>query len=161
MAATTFTAEYTYSIPPARLFKAQFLTFTTCFQSSCPKLSKALKSSKAMEVIFGFLRRPSRREHNGEKSKWISQFQGKSFNYLKYYIDELNEETYTYNYTLIEGDALSDKLEKITYEVKFEPTANGGTIFKMTSNYYPKEDMWSMKKKLKLEKRRLLACTRL
>lgn len=65
---------------------------------------------------------------------------GGNFSYLKYKIDELNEETYTYNYTLIEGDALTDKLEKITYEVQFEESANGGTISKMTSKYYPLGD---------------------
>lgn len=72
------------------------------------------------------------REYNIEY--WI--IAGSTFSYFKYKIDELNEETYTYNYTLVEGDALTDKLEKIAYEVKFEACPNGGTISKVTSKYY-------------------------
>lgn len=66
---------------------------------------------------------------------WFS-FIGGKFSYLKYNIDELNKESYVYNYTLVEGDALTDKLEKIAYEVKFEELPNGGTVAKVTSKYF-------------------------
>lgn len=65
---------------------------------------------------------------------------GGKFSYLKYNIDELNEEAYAYNYTLVEGDALTDKLEKIAYEVKFEALPGGGTVSKVTSKYYTAGD---------------------
>ena len=73
-----------------------------------------------------------------EVTFWWS-FAGGQFSSLKYHIDELNEETYTYKYTLLEGDSLTDKLEKITYEVKLEPSAEGGTISKVISKYYTKD----------------------
>ncbi|KAK6161054.1 hypothetical protein DH2020_004435 [Rehmannia glutinosa] len=37
---------------------------------------------------------------------------------------------------MIEGDALGDKLESIAYEIKFEPSDNGGCICKFISEYY-------------------------
>lgn len=40
----------------------------------------------------------------------------------------------------IEGDGLMDKLEKITYEIKFEPTPEGGSRNKTLSTYYIKGD---------------------
>lgn len=35
--------------------------------------------------------------------------------------------------TMIEGDALGDKLQLIDYEVKFEATSDGGSVCRMTS----------------------------
>ncbi|GFZ13954.1 hypothetical protein Acr_24g0001470 [Actinidia rufa] len=51
-------------------------------------------------------------------------------------IDEIDEEKYKYCYTLIEGDVLAGKLEKIVYEIQLVATADGGTITKTTSKYY-------------------------
>ncbi|KAA8549685.1 hypothetical protein F0562_001297 [Nyssa sinensis] len=70
----------------------------------------------------------------------ISKMTRKNFNFTKHQIDELNEETYTYKYTLIEGDALMDKFEKISFEVKLEASPDGGTISKMTTKFYTKGD---------------------
>ncbi|CAK9187507.1 unnamed protein product [Ilex paraguariensis] len=56
-------------------------------------------------------------------------------------IDEINEETFVYNYTLIEGEALVGKFEKISHEAMFEPSLDGGTISKMTSKYYTLDDV--------------------
>lgn len=62
--------------------------------------------------------------------------QGTHFNYVKHRIDELDRENYICKYTMIEGDALGDKLESIAYEVKFEGTSAGGCICKMESKYH-------------------------
>lgn len=123
---TTFTDEYTYSIPPARLFKGSIIDSHNLIPQLMPQ------AIKSIEITQG--------SGGAGSIKQINLAQGGNFSYLKYKIDELNEETYTYNYTLIEGDALTDKLEKITYEVQFEESANGGTISKMTSKYYPLGD---------------------
>ncbi|KAM7485280.1 hypothetical protein LguiA_001289 [Lonicera macranthoides] len=122
MGITTFTDEYTYSIPPARLFKGSILDSHNLIPKIMPQ------AIKSIDIIQG---------NGGTGSiKQINLAGGKITIYLKYKIDELSEETYTYNYTLVEGDALTDKLEKIAYEVKFEACPNGGTISKMTSKYY-------------------------
>ncbi|KAK4349119.1 hypothetical protein RND71_031874 [Anisodus tanguticus] len=61
---------------------------------------------------------------------------GSNFKSIKYRLDELNEQMFTFKYTMAEGEALIDKLEKITYEVKFEQSADDGSISKVTSKYY-------------------------
>ncbi|KAL6339599.1 hypothetical protein AAG906_034684 [Vitis piasezkii] len=42
------------------------------------------------------------------------------FKFVKYKIDEIDENNCTCKYSLIDGDMLGDKLETIKYEVKFE-----------------------------------------
>lgn len=76
--------------------------------------------------------------------------------YLKHKIDELNEKTFTYNYTLIEGEGLMDKIEKISYEVKFESTPDGGTLSKMTTSVYSKGDFDLKEEEIKAGKERVL-----
>ncbi|KAL0305511.1 UNVERIFIED_CONTAM: Major strawberry allergen Fra a 1.07 [Sesamum radiatum] len=88
--------------------------------------------------------------------KQISFAEGSNLSSLKYRIDELNEETYTYNYTVIEGDALTDKLEKITHEVKLKAAPGGGTVSKVTSTYYTKGDFELKEEEVKAGKERVL-----
>ncbi|KAA8527672.1 hypothetical protein F0562_035459 [Nyssa sinensis] len=82
--------------------------------------------------------------------------QGKNINYMKHRIDELNEETYTYRYTLVDGDALKDKFDKISFEVKLEGSPDGGTISKMTSKYYTKGDFVLTEEDIKAGKEKAL-----
>ncbi|XWS53563.1 hypothetical protein CRYUN_Cryun10bG0012200 [Craigia yunnanensis] len=56
----------------------------------------------------------------------INFAEGSQVKYIKNRINELDENNSSYKYSLIEGDGLMDKLDKITYEVKFEATADGG-----------------------------------
>lgn len=48
----------------------------------------------------------------------------------------LDTENFAYTYTMIEGDVLMNKFEKISNEVKFEATPDGGSICKYNSKYY-------------------------
>ena len=57
---------------------------------------------------------------------------------MKHRIEELDKENFVCKYRMIEGDVLSEKLESIANEVKFEG-ADGGSICKMTSEYHTKE----------------------
>lgn len=61
---------------------------------------------------------------------------GARFKYVKHKIDALDKDNLTYSYTVIEGDALNEKIEKISYESKFIATADGGAIIKNTSKYH-------------------------
>ncbi|KAL6186018.1 hypothetical protein ACLB2K_042140 [Fragaria x ananassa] len=70
-----------------------------------------------------------------ESSVWYYNIVGSHFQYVKHRIDELDQDNYVCKYTMIEGDALGDKLESIGYEVKFEAASDGSSICKMTSNY--------------------------
>ncbi|XP_059630414.1 major strawberry allergen Fra a 1.07-like [Cornus florida] len=127
MGVTTFTEEYTNTIAPARLFKASILDSHNLIPKLMPQAIKSID-------IQG---------NGGAGSiKQINFAEGYTLHCLKYRIDELNEETFTYNYTLIEGDASMDKqIESISYEVKLELSPNGGTVSKMTSKYYTKGDV--------------------
>ena len=62
------------------------------------------------------------------------------FKFLKHKIDAIDKENFTYNYSVIEGGPLSDKIEKISYETKLVASPDRGSIFKSTSKYYAKDD---------------------
>ena len=62
------------------------------------------------------------------------------FNYVKHRIDEIDNANFTYAYTLIEGDAISETLEKIQYEIKLVTSPDGGSILKSISKYHTKGD---------------------
>lgn len=72
-------------------------------------------------------------------------------------VDALDLENFSYKYSLIEGDVLMDKLEKISYDVKFEPTADGGSKNTMTSTYYTKGNIVLTEEEIKEGKEKSLA----
>lgn len=55
---------------------------------------------------------------------------------MKHRIDELDREKFVCKYTMIESDALADKLDSIAYEIIFESSDDGGSVCKMTSEYH-------------------------
>ena len=59
---------------------------------------------------------------------------GSRFKFVKYKIDEIDENNCTCKYSLIDGDMLGDKLETIKYEVKFEASGEG-SVCKSSSHY--------------------------
>lgn len=61
---------------------------------------------------------------------------GTQSKHMKHKIDVLDKENLVYKYTLIEGDMLGDKLERIVYEVKFVPVSDGKCCLKMMSEYH-------------------------
>ncbi|KAI3456035.1 hypothetical protein Pfo_012699 [Paulownia fortunei] len=116
MAITTFTDEHRSPVHPLRIFKASIVDS----HNLIPKLMP--QAIKSVEIVEG--------DGGARSIKKINFAEGDNFKSVKYRIDELNEESLMYKYTLIEGDALIDKLEKITYEVKFEQTADGNFMLK-------------------------------
>ena len=63
------------------------------------------------------------------------------FKYLKHKIEGIDKENFTYSYSVIEGDALMDTLEKISYEIKLMPSPNGRSICKSACKYHTKGDI--------------------
>ncbi|MBA0813353.1 hypothetical protein Gohar_027212, partial [Gossypium harknessii] len=55
---------------------------------------------------------------------------------MKHQIGGHDENNFSYNYSLIEGGPLGDKLEKINYDNKFEAAAGGGSICKSSMKFY-------------------------
>ncbi|KAK5840684.1 hypothetical protein PVK06_009587 [Gossypium arboreum] len=64
-------------------------------------------------------------EGNGEPGS-IKKEAESQFNYMKQKVEALDKENFVYIYSVIEGDALMNKLEKITYETKLEDYPDGG-----------------------------------
>nr|XP_011463622.1 PREDICTED: major allergen Pru ar 1-like [Fragaria vesca subsp. vesca] len=128
MGVTTYTDEYTSPIPPCRLFKALVLDADILVPKLMPD---ALKS---IDTIQGDGRAGSIKQINFAEGGQIISVRNR--------VDEVDDENYVYNYTLIEGDAsVMEKVEFISYEVKFEATPEGGSKNRMVSKYHTKGDI--------------------
>jgi hypothetical protein len=95
----------------------------------CPKLM--FSSVKSIEFIEG----------QGEVGsiKQINFTEASPIRYLKHRIDALDKEALSCKYSIIEADFLLDKLDYVSYEVKFEGYGGGGCICKLSSEYKAKE----------------------
>jgi hypothetical protein len=63
---------------------------------------------------------------------------------------------HSYKYTYIEGEALADRLESIAFELQFEPTPEGGSKIKMTTNFHTKADVVLKEEEIKVGKDKTL-----
>ncbi|XP_022760627.1 major allergen Pru ar 1-like [Durio zibethinus] len=143
MGVTTYSDEFTSPIPPARLFKALIVDS----HNLIPKLMPL--AVKSIEITEG--------DGGAGSIRQINFAEGSQVKCMRNRIDELDEKNFSYKYSLIEGDGLMDKLDKITYEAKFEPTADGGSKNKMTSTYYTKGDFVLTEEEIKAGKEKALA----
>lgn len=75
-------------------------------------------------------------------------FAGGEVKYLTHRIDALDKEKMMYSYTIIEGDAM-DKIESISYEIKYEVSSNGGCKGKSVNKYFPKGGVELEEEKIK------------
>ncbi|KVI09515.1 Bet v I domain-containing protein [Cynara cardunculus var. scolymus] len=176
MGVLTYTDEHTSSVSPARTFKASIVDSHNLMPKLLPDATKSINIVKG-DGGAGSIKENS---HNlmpkllPEAIKSISfikgdggagsikeiKFAGRKviFNpiyFVKHHINELNEKTLTYKYTLIEGEGISDKIEKVSYDIKFEGSPDGGTISKMTTTIYTHGD-FELKEKLKAGKEEVL-----
>ncbi|KAL3727774.1 hypothetical protein ACJRO7_032512 [Eucalyptus globulus] len=139
MGVFTFTEEYASTIPPARLFKALIVDP----HHLIPKLwPQAIKS---IDILRG--------DGGPGTIKQINFVKGSQLSSMKNRVDMLNKETFAYKHTMID---LEERFESIAYEVKFEPTPDGGSKNKMTSTYYVKGDIELKEEDIKTGKERAL-----
>ncbi|GJY45638.1 major allergen Pru ar 1-like protein [Tanacetum coccineum] len=134
MGIVTYTDEHTSSVPPARIFKASIVDSHNLMPKILPD------AIKSIDFIKG---------DGGAGSIKQINFAGGS---VKHQIDELDEKTLTYKYTLIEGMGISDKIEKVSYDIKFEASSDGGTISKMTTTIHTHGDFEIKEEELKAGK---------
>ncbi|MBA0827823.1 hypothetical protein Goarm_012569, partial [Gossypium armourianum] len=122
MGVFTYESEIVTAIPPAKLFKACILDGDTLIPQILPQ------AFKSVEYIEG----------NGEAGsiKKVTFGEGSQFKYMKQKVEAVDKDKFVYIYSVIEGDALMDKLEKITYETQLETSPDGGSVCKTTSKYY-------------------------
>ncbi|XP_027119284.1 major allergen Pru ar 1-like [Coffea arabica] len=126
MGVITYDHEVTSSVPAAKLFKAFILDFDNLIPKILPQ---AIKSVETLQGDGGA--GTIKLTHFGEGSQYKS---------MKHRVDELDKENFGFKYTVFEGDVLGDVIEKISYEVKIEASADGGSITKSKSTYYTKDD---------------------
>ncbi|KAF3456293.1 hypothetical protein FNV43_RR00943 [Rhamnella rubrinervis] len=126
MGVSTFETEVTSVVAPARLFKALILDADNLIPKVVPQ------AFKSAEIISG----------NGGPGtiKKIHFAEGSPYKYVVHKIDTVDTENHTFSHTVIEGDLLGDKLEKIAHETKIVAGSDGGSILKNTSKYFTKGD---------------------
>ncbi|XVF38791.1 hypothetical protein REPUB_Repub20aG0132300 [Reevesia pubescens] len=122
MGVFTHEMEFASPHPPAKAFKAFVLDVDTLFPKVAPHVIKSI------ELLEG--------DGGVGSIKKITFAEGSPVKYLKEKVDGLDKVNFSYSYTVIEGEVLTNKYEKICYEMKFEAAPGGGTIGKRTSKYY-------------------------
>ncbi|KAF5783871.1 putative Bet v I/Major latex protein [Helianthus annuus] len=138
MGVLTYTDEHTSPVPPARIFKASILDSHTLMPKLLPD------AIKSIEFIKG--------DGGAGSIKQINFSRG----FAKHQIDEVDEKAFTYKYTLIEGNGISDKIEKVSYDIKFEGSPDGGSIANMTTTIYTHGDFEIKEEELKAGKEKVL-----
>ncbi|KAF2289127.1 hypothetical protein GH714_029025 [Hevea brasiliensis] len=78
------------------------------------------------------------------------------FKYMKHKVDAIDKENFTFSHTVFEGDMLMNAIEKITYDIKFEQSPDGGSICKEGCKYYTIGDYELNIEQLKAAKERRL-----
>ncbi|CAN4086457.1 unnamed protein product [Withania somnifera] len=152
MAIITFTEENTSPLPPNRIIKASIVDSHNLIPKLMPQAIKSIEvqgdegAGSIKTINFP----------DGTITKLFFYILCKS-TLIKYRVDDLNEETYKYKYTLIEGDGPVDNLEKITCDVKFEQSADGGSISKVTSSYYTVGDFKIKEEEINAGKEKVFA----
>lgn len=76
---------------------------------------------------------------------------------IKHRLDVIDEASRTYKYTVLEGELLSDAIDKISKEIKVVEGPSGGSILKSTSVYHTKGDHQIDEEKLKSGEQKGLA----
>ncbi|XP_027339648.1 major allergen Pru ar 1-like [Abrus precatorius] len=120
----TFNQEYTSTIQAERVFKALILDAPNLIPKLMPQ------AIKKVQLVEG---------NGGPGSiQEITIAEGDQIKHLKHRIDGIDQEKLTYSYAVIEGDALLEKVDSISHEIKVEPTEKGGCKVTTVSKYHPK-----------------------
>ncbi|KAL3753045.1 hypothetical protein ACJRO7_000441 [Eucalyptus globulus] len=143
MAATSITQELTCPIAPARMFKALIIESNALIPKLLPQFIKSV------ELVQG--------DGGAGSIEQVNFTEASHFKYVRHRINELDKENFVCRYTMIEGDALGDKLESIDYEVKFDAASDGGSVCKMTSKYNTKEAFQVEEEEIKAGKEKAMA----
>ncbi|TYJ45487.1 hypothetical protein E1A91_A02G059900v1 [Gossypium mustelinum] len=142
MGVFTYESEVITAIPPVKMFKA-------CIPDGDNLIPKILPQAfKSIEYIEG----------NSEPGsiKKVTFGEGSQFKYMKQKVEAVDKENFVYIYSVIEGDALMNKLEKITYETKLEASSDGGSVCKTTSKYHTIGDFELTEEGIKVGKEKAL-----
>ncbi|XP_039162687.1 major strawberry allergen Fra a 1.06-like [Eucalyptus grandis] len=79
---------------------------------------------------------------------------------VKHKVEALDNENFTYCYSITEGDALGTTFEMITYEAKITMSPEGGSVCKNTIKYFAKNDVDITEEKIMAVKEKASALSR-
>ncbi|KAF2308301.1 hypothetical protein GH714_039926 [Hevea brasiliensis] len=179
MGVAAYDLEVTSPVPPAKLFKAFVLDNDDLIQKVIPQ------AISNVEILEGDGGPGTVRKVTFGEGKYITErtrryifyppicvtivnicmpvtnlnnpsFAGSQFKYVKHRIEEIDKENLIYRYSVIEGDALMNVLEKISNEIKFEASADGGSICKNNSTYFTIGDFELKQEQIKAGKEKSL-----
>ncbi|KAM1066438.1 hypothetical protein TB2_021446 [Malus domestica] len=139
MGVLTYETEYASIIPPARLYNALVLDADNLIPKIAPQ------AVKTVEILEG--------DGSVGTIKKVSFGEGSEYNYVKHKVEGIDKDNFVYSYSLIEGDAISDKIEKISYEIKLVASGSG-SIIKNISHYHTKGDFEIKEEHVKAGKER-------
>ncbi|KAL2463216.1 Pathogenesis-related protein STH-2 [Forsythia ovata] len=125
MGVFSFVHELKTNVSPKRLFKA----LITEPHDVLPKVSPSIKSVVTVQGDGGVGSINQTNFADGSPAKP-----------MKNRVEFLDTQNYVSKITLIEGDAIDDKVEKVCYEMKFEDSKDGGCVLKINSDYHTKGD---------------------
>ncbi|WCJ20479.1 Major strawberry allergen Fra a 1-A [Euphorbia peplus] len=134
MGVLTIERELTTAIPPATMFKI----FVSENHIYLPKIVPTI----SVEVVEG---------NGGPGTIKKTTFNGDAtqLKYIKTKTETTDVENFSHSYIIIDSDPQPEKVEKATMEIKMEASANGGSIIKSCSKYYPKENCEVDEEKIK------------
>ncbi|KAH6757679.1 hypothetical protein C2S53_020875 [Perilla frutescens var. hirtella] len=143
MVAITYDIEIPSSIPATKMYKAVVLDADTLIPKIMPQ------AIKKVEILEG--------DGGVGTVKLIHFGEGSQYKSAKHRVDAIDKENLTHTYSIVEGDALMDVVESITYHIKIVPTEDGGCICKNRSIYNTKGDIEISQEKIKEGKEKALA----
>ncbi|KDP27869.1 hypothetical protein JCGZ_18949 [Jatropha curcas] len=124
MGVVTYEGQVACSIPPAKMFKVFILDSETLLPKVLPQ---AIKSIVHLEGNGG----PG-------TLRQINFSKGSPLTYVKETVDAIDKENFIFEYSVVEGDPalMNNAIEKIAYQIKFEPSPDGGSICRRSSKSY-------------------------
>jgi hypothetical protein len=125
MGVNTYTDDVSTTVAPTRLFKALVIDADNLI----PKLMPDVKN---IEIVEG--------DGGAGSIKKMNFVEGGPIKYLKHKLHVIDDKNLVTKYSLIEGDVLGDKLESVTYDIKFEASGNEGCVCKTSTEYHTKGD---------------------
>ncbi|PIN18504.1 hypothetical protein CDL12_08828 [Handroanthus impetiginosus] len=143
MGAITYDMEIPSSIPAAKMFKALVLDADNLIPKIMPQ------AVKNVEILEG--------DGGVGTVKLIHFGEGSQFKSAKHRVDALDTKNLTHSYSIIEGDALMDILDSVTYHVKIVPIEDGGCVCKNRSIYHVKDGVELSEDKIKEGKEKAMA----
>ncbi|KAJ4722082.1 major allergen Pru ar 1-like [Melia azedarach] len=114
--------EISVAVAPSRMFQAFVLDFHNLFPKLFPEIIKSI------EIEHG---------DGGVGTIKVENFvEGSKHKYAKQRVDSIDKENLTCTFTVFEQDNMLDIMESIVYNIKFEPSGNGGSICKSCTEFH-------------------------